>query len=180
MYGLFRPFFSITFGIVIPSTELRVLSLFPRSRHTCSLHTFLRHILVLRHILFLSSYPRVFLIRSGRPNGKGGISVRDSPLPHFLPLYIDCLIDHHFLSSSCHYLMLSSSCHYVVIIRYVYLIIPQDVLIYGVRVSLLTLLLPLPLPITYAWHYFIEHSPPYHSALPAIFVTHRYRLVQTL
>ena len=95
-------------------------------------------------------------------------------MPHFLPLYIDCLIDRRFLSSSCHYLMLSSSCHYVVIIRYVYLIIPQDVLIYGVRVFILTLLLPLPLPITYAWHYFIEYSPPYHSALPAIFVTRRY------
>ena len=73
----FSDFFFIAIVIVFLSTELRVLSLFPRSRHTCSLHTFSRHILVLRHILFLSSYPRVFLIRSGRPNGKGGISVRD-------------------------------------------------------------------------------------------------------
>ena len=91
-----------------------------------------------------------------------------------MPLYFPVIICTVFLS-------FLSSPHAVIGSVFARVIIRTVVLIFTGRSdmvcafpSILTLLLPLPLPITYAWHYFIEHSPPYHSALPAIFVTHRY------
>ena len=77
---------------------------------------------------------------------------------------------------SCHLLMLSLDVFARVIIRTVVLIIPRDVLIYGVRVSLPILTYTITITYLYAWHTSLEHSPPFHLALPAI-VTHRHQCI---
>ena len=93
-----------------------------------------------------------------------------------MPLYFPVIICTVFLS-------FLSSPHAVIGSVFARVIIRTVVLIFTGRSdmvcafpSLPTFLLPLPLLITYAWHYYIEHSPPFHLALPAI-VTHHHQCI---
>ena len=92
----------------------------------------------------------VIFIRSGRSNGKGGVAVRGS----FMPLYFTVIICTVFLSFLSSPDAVIGSVFARVIIRTVVLIFTgRSDMVYAFP-SILTLLLPLSLPITYAWHYY--------------------------